>query len=246
MKKLTITLWISALLISVPLFVSAVENSDLPEPPIINFYNKNISNNEIFYINGTATFPRAEVIIYFQQESGALFSQTVKTDERGRWFYSHPEFLARGKYIIWTQLRVKDLVSPPSPQINVQVDTTALQIGNQRIGFGVLSAWLLIIFVLISAILLLFIFYHFRQHKHKSHLLAKELGKAEAMVHYGFVALKKDLLEELAFLRDKQQETRDKEIDVKEKQILKDLAIVEQHIDQELARIARISYPHNS
>lgn len=202
-------------------------------PPIINFYNKQIGNNEIFYVGGSSAFPEADVIIYVQEESGSLISETVQTDDKGIWFYSHPKFLYKGNYFLWTQVKVNDQLSPPSPQINFKVNAVALQIGDKRIDYEVLSAILFIMFLIIAIIAVIFIFYHARQHKIKNNLLEKDIAKAEATVHHGFVQLKKDIIRELALAKS----SRDT---VKESAIFKDLEVVERHIEKELARIETI------
>ena len=212
-------------------FVLAADLEFLP-PPIINFYNKQISNNEIFYISGSATLTNADVIIYFQQEDGGLFSEIVKVDEFGKWGYYHPKFLTKGSYMIWTQLRADDLSSPPSPQIKIQVESTALQVGSVRIGYDKLSFILATIMMLFTLGLIFFIIHHYRHHYHKSKVLNKELMKAEAMIFYGFQSLKKDVLAELELLR-KSNNGLSPEIQEKESQIIKDLEVIDTYLQKE-------------
>ncbi len=214
-------------------------NPEVLAPPIINFYNKQVSNNEIFYISGAAEIPGADVIIYFQREDGGLFSQTVKSDEFGRWSYYHPQFLNKGSYIIWTQLKADSLSSPPSPQIRVSVESTALQVGSVRIGYDALSFTLALIMFLFGCGLVLFILYHYRFHTVKKKVLDKEIAKAEAMVHYGFQSLKKDILIELELIR-KKSGGLSPEIQEKESEILKDIETIDVYLQEEFSELERL------
>lgn len=195
-------------------------------PPIINLYNKQVSNDEIFYIGGAATVPGAIVIIYTQKEDGAITSHQVTIDELGQWFYSQPEFLSRGDYTVWTQLKVTDdLVSPPSSKIEFKVSATAIQVGQTRINFETLYAILTFIFVIISLLLAAFIFHHFRQHKKKSGIFAKEMAHAESAILRDFTELKKDIKARLSGFTGSQRE---------KSELLHDLKAVENHLKKEL------------
>lgn len=208
--------------------VAAQAQEILISPPIINLYNKQVSNNEIFYIGGAATIPGATVVIYTQKEDGAVTSYQITTDESGQWFYSQPEFLSKGSYTVWTQLKVgDDLISPPSSKIEFEVSATALQLGQTRINFETLYAILTFIFILISLLLGAFIIYHARQHKKKSEVFAKELTYAERTMLRDFTKLKKDIKSHLASFRGSKEE---------KSKILHDLSIVENHIEKELAK----------
>ena len=217
----------------------AFADSEVLSPPIINFYNKQVSNNEIFYISGVAEIPNADVIIYFQREDGGLFSQIVKSDEYGRWSYYHPQFLNKGSYIIWTQLKADSLSSPPSPQIKIQVEATAVQIGSVRLGYDTASFILALIMLIISIGLAVFVLYHYFHHSRKTKLLHREIAKAEAMVHYGFQSLKKDVLAELELIR-KSSGGLSPEVQEKESEILKDLEAVDSYLQKEFSDLEHI------
>lgn len=213
----------------------AAEINEVLPPPVISFYNRSISNEEIFYISGVASLPKADVIIYFQKEDGSLLSYTVQTDNLGRWFYSHPNFLAKGHYTIWTQLKADMLISPPSPQVNITVETTALQIGTFKIGFELLYAISSISAILLSLVLLGYIIYHFRQHTRKNLLMMKEITKAEVMVHYGFLDLRKDITNELAAIR--QGNLSAVNLREREVELLRHLEEVEGYFEKQLAQM---------
>jgi len=162
-------------------------------PPVINFYNNQLGNSEIYYIGGTSSVPGATIIVYLQKENGSILAQETIVNEVGEWFYSHPEFLSKGSYNVWIQLKVGDLVSPPSHTVKFEVASTALQIGDTRITKESLYFFFTMIFILASLLLGGFIIYHFRQHRKKSSLFAQEINKAEQLVHHGFIALQSDL-----------------------------------------------------
>lgn len=208
---------------------------EILEPPLISSWNKNVSNDEIFFIGGGATVPSATVVIYLQHEGGAVRTAEVKTDAKGAWFYTHPEFLRSGKYTIWTQLKLESLVSPPSPQISVEVISAAIQIGKSRISYETTYGSMALIFFAVIVGLLIFSGYHFRQHRHKAGKLSQEIREAETAVKRGFALLKRDLDDELdAIHRARTGQALSQELKQKEAKILKDLALVERYIGKEV------------
>lgn len=201
-------------------------------PPIITLYNKNISNNEIFYVGGAAMVPEATVIIYIQKENGAIITEEVSADEIGQWFYSHPEFLSKGKYTLWTQLKMDDLISPPSFKISFEVIASALQIGDVRISKEMLYAAFALLFLTAALLLLMFILYHAKHHRVKSQMLAKEIADAERFVLHGFMDLRKDIKTELEKLGDQNYERKSK--------LLADLGAIERHLGEDLQKIDKL------
>jgi hypothetical protein len=211
----------------------AGEEEIIIAPPIVNLYNQQVSNNEIFYIGGAAVVPKATVIIYLQKDNGGIINRQTKTDESGQWFYSHSSFLSKGDYIVWTQLRVgDDLISPPSSKIEFEVSATALQLGQKRINLETLYAIFTAIFIIISVLLMAFIIYHARQHKIKNGALVQELILAEKMILHDFTELKKEIKARLASSVHKKE---------KQTQLLRDLNIVERRIEEELGKIGRLN-----
>lgn len=67
-------------------------------PPLVTLIPRDLGNNEIWYVGGSASVPNAEVVIYLQSESSETMSFTTLTNEKGEWFYSHTTFLRPGDY----------------------------------------------------------------------------------------------------------------------------------------------------
>lgn len=211
--------------------------NNLPvEPPVVTLFPKSISNDEIFYIGGRAGAPEAQVIIYLQQvQDGSTLSQQAATDKTGAWFYSLPQFLNAGKYLVWTQLKVGEEVSPPSSRLELEVAPTAIQVGQSRISFQNLYLTLLVIFIIAFLGLLVFTFYHSYHSGRKREKLTKELKEAEESIRRGFLILRRDIQAELALVR---KAKLSKEILAEEKlqeeKLLKDLEFVNNYISKEV------------
>ena len=207
----------------------------------MTLFPKAISNDEIFYIGGRAEAPQAKVTIYFQEvQSGSTLSHEAATDKTGAWFYSLPQFLSAGKYLIWTQLKVGEEVSPPSSRLELEVAPTAIQVGQNRINFQNLYLTLLVIFIIAFLGLLVFIFYHSYHSGKKREKLAKEFKEAEESIRRGFLILRRDIQAELALVRKAKLE---KEVLVEERlseeKLLKDLEFVNNYISKEIWDVER-------
>lgn len=210
------------------------------EPPFVTVAAREISNTEIFYLGGTATAPHAEVLIYIQGEGGAVVSATVATDEDGAWFYTHAEFLPRGSYKVWTQLKVDDSLSPPSPEIGLTVIPTAFQFGERRLSYEQVYLWIALALLGLIVALLIFTAYHARSLKVKRARLAKEVREAEEAVHKGFELLHADINAELDTVRKaKLSRELSAEEKLREEKMLKDLGLIESMIAREVSDIER-------
>lgn len=231
-KKIHI-IFIAAMLMG-PVLLAHGKTDATVTPPIITLYNKNVSNNEIFYVGGAAIVPGAAVLIYIQKENGGVITEEVSADETGQWFYSHPEFLSKGKYTLWTQLKVDDLISPPSFKIGFEVIASALQIGNLRISQEMLYASLAVLFLTVALFLLIFILYHAKHHRNKSKMLAKEIADAERFVLHGFMDLRKDIKTELEKSGDKNYERKSR--------LLADLELIERHLGEDLQKMDKMGF----
>lgn len=236
--RFKIFLVLGGILIFASAFIGAAGAAEVLEPPIITSFNKNISNNEIFFVGGRATVPDATVLIYLQHEAGSISIFETKTDAKGEWFYTHPEFLRSGKYALWTQLKADGAVSPPGPQTQFEVIQTAIQIGGKRISYEALYGFLTLIVLIIVLILSGISGWHFAQHRRKSLKLNQEIREAEQSVRRGFALLKRDLQSELETIH-KLKATKELTADMraKEAKILKDLDLIEQYIGKEIADI---------
>ena len=210
-------------------------------PPFVTEISRNISNNEIFYIGGKTDAVNTEVIIYLQNlRTGAAFSQNVSSGRDGNWFYRHNTFLESGNYLLWTQAKTGDVLSPPSPQINMSVTSTAIQFGSSRLSYESLYLILVGFLSLVLASLLGITAYHAYHGQKKKQLLLKEMREAEESVRNGFATLRRDIERELSVVRKgrfgKELSAQEK---LAEEQLLKDLQMVEQYIGKEVWDIER-------
>jgi len=211
-------------------------------PPFVETVSRDISNEEIFYIGGKTNVPNAEVIIYLQNlNTGETRSQIVVSDKINEWFYRHPTFLSSGNYLLWTQSKIGDQFSPPSPQIGLSVRATAIQLGSSRLSFEVL--YLLFIIILFCAVvgLVAFILFHTYHGRRKHIVFMKEVREAEESVRRGFAVLRRDIEAEIAahkkHTQDRQLSPEEQE---KEVQLLKDLEWVERRVSKEVWDIERV------
>ncbi|HEY4509991.1 MAG TPA: hypothetical protein VJC15_03345, partial [Candidatus Paceibacterota bacterium] len=213
-------------------------------PPFITTIAKNISNEEIFYVGGKTDASDIEVIVHLQNlRTGETTSRTVLSDKRGDWFYRHDAFLSSGEYVLWAQSKLGDEESPPSPQIPLAVQQTALQFGASRISFEFL-------YLLISAFLLLvllgagwYTFMHARHARRKHKEFMKELHEAEESIRRGFAVLRRDIQAELAVIKkaklNKQLSAEEK---TREEELLRDLNWAEQYIGKEIWDVREVGF----
>jgi len=205
-------------------------------PPLITTISREISNNEIFYVGGKTGVSFGEVTIYLQNlRTGETFSYNVSSDRQGDWFYRHDAFLSSGGYQLWTQGRVADQVSPPSPQIQITVGSTAIQFGASRISYEVLYLILVVILLFVLLGLLGYIVFHGYYGRKERGRLMKEVREAEESVRRGFAVLRRDIEAELAFVNKlKLSKTLSDEENAMEEQLLKDFKEVERYIGKEI------------
>jgi hypothetical protein len=174
------------------------------------------------------------VILLENEQTGETYQETVRTDDNGDWFYQHNGLLSPGNYLIWAQTKFKGQVSPPSPQVKLLVEKTALHFGSAKLSYT--SLYLLLITGLLLLILILFIYilYHHRHTKKKQVLVSQKLSEAENSIRRGFVLLNRDLQAELLAIR--QTKSRGHTIDerLRQEQIMKDLEDIEQYLSKEI------------
>lgn len=212
-------------------------------PPLITSVSRNISNEEIFYIGGKTEAPNTPVIIYFQNlQSGETQSQIVNSDKRGDWFYRHSGFLSTGNYLLWSQSKIGDLLSPPSPQVQMTVRPTALQFGASRISYETIYLIIIIILILVLLGLVIYISFHIYHGRRKHKLFMKEVKEAEESVRRGFAVLRRDIEAELAVVKKaKLNKNLSAEEKLREEELLKDLAEVEKYIGKEIWDVEKIA-----
>jgi len=205
-------------------------------PPVVTTISRSISNDEIFYVGGKTDGGNIQVTIYLQSlQTGETISRQVVSDNKGNWFYRHDGFLSSGRYLLWAQEKLGDLLSPPSPQIELTVQQTALQLGASRISLETLYLIFAALLLLLNAGLVVYIISHLRRARAKHSAWLKEVYEAEQSVKRGFAVLKRDIERELEVIRkvklSKELSAEEKE---REEQLLKDLAWAEQYIGKEI------------
>lgn len=204
-------------------------------PPYISTLSEFVTNEDIFYVGGKTDTPSSEVIIYLQNlQSGETISVTVSSDNRGEWFYRHGTFLSSGNYLLWSQARSGDVVSPPSPQMQLTVQPTAIQFGASRISKEFLYLIFFCIALMVLAVLLTYVIYHGHRARKKHELLSKEIREAEESVKRGFALIRRDIAEELRLLQGKSGGKISAKLRGNEKRLLKDLADVERYVGKEV------------
>lgn len=208
-------------------------------PPIVTDFSENVSNQELFYIGGKTEIPSGQIIIYLQNlQTGETFSQQAIADKMGNWFYSHSKFLTSGKYMLWIQAKIGEELSPPSPQLKLTVQPTALQFGVSRLSYEVIYLAVSIILFIAVAVLIGLMIYHSYHGRKKRKGLQKEIKEAEEAIRRGFAILKKDIEAQLAVARKMQLEGQSiSEVSQKEEKLLKDLEWVKQYIGKEVLDI---------
>lgn len=205
-------------------------------PPLVTTVSRDISNEEIFYVGGKTAVSDSTVIIYLQNlQTGETISQEVVSDRRGDWFYRHNAFLSTGPYLLWAQNKIGEDISPPSPQIQLTVRSTAIQFGASRISYETLYAIIIIALALILLGLVGYIAFHGYHARKKRKLFYREIKEAEEAVRRGFAVLRADIGAELAVIRRaKLNKALSAEEKAKEEQLLKDLQRVENYIGKEV------------
>lgn len=214
---------------------------DVLEVPIILTLSSNITNEEIFYIGGKAGSANAQVILYIQNaETAETISETVDSDKEGDWFYRHDAFLTTGSYVLWAQSRRGGELSPPSPQVTLTVEETAIQFGATRISYATLFMAMFFAALLVMVILIIYIFYHSIHGRRKHRVMLREISEAQESLRRGFAVLNRDIQAELEVIkRVKLNQKLSIEEQQREEQLLKDLQNIEQYLSKEIWDLER-------
>lgn len=220
--------------------LAQVERVEL-SPPVISIYSKNISNEEIFYAGGKTEAVQSEVLVYLQNlSSGETFTQTIASDKKGDWLYSHPTFLSSGTYLVWAQAKLGDVMSPPSPQVEIMVSPTALQIGASRLSYEIIYLGILIVLSLVIVAMIALGLYHRHHGRKKRSKLMADVRKAEESLKRGFALLHRDIQSELALIqRAKLSKELSREEKILEEKILRDLQTVKNYIGKEIWEVEK-------
>jgi hypothetical protein len=210
--------------------------------PFISSVSRHISNEEIFYVGGKTGEPRETVIIYLQNlQTGATLNQTTISDAKGDWFYRHSTFLEPGDYVLWTQGKLADQLSPPSSQVQITVQKTAIQFGASRFSYEAIYLFSMIGLIILVACLLLCILYQAWRGRKKHKLFWKEVMEAEESIRRGFAVVRRDIEAELALIK-RANVSGEVSHEIKEKEIrlLEDLDSIQAHIAKEMWDVEQV------
>jgi len=225
--------------ISSPVMAAQLERFS---PPVITTVSKDIFSDEIFYVGGRTATPEATIILYMQRLSGGeTTSRSVAADINGDWFYRNSDFLEPGGYLVWAQTQRGEEMSPPSPQITMSVASHAIQLGTSRFSYEAIYFAAMVLLGLMVLILAGAIWYHYHNGKRKYRAYQAEKQKIEEVIRRGFALLRRDIEGEAKLLHHTKRgrELNQQEAE-REKQILKDLAVVKQHIGKELWELEKL------
>ncbi len=208
-------------------------------PPIVDTISRNITNEDIFYIGGKTDTGGSSVIIYLQNLStGETLTEVVPVDNRGNWFYRHGSFLSSGEYLLWTQNKIGNEISPPSPQEKLKVSTSVVHLGTSRISVETINGAVAAVALLGFLILLFYTLYHARHVHRERKALLTEIRTAEESVRRGFAVIRRDIQAELELVHKvKLEKNLSDDERTREEQLLKDLEAIEQNIGKEIWEI---------
>jgi len=236
------SLFLTALLPPTSARAEGMKESATLEPPVLDAFARDISNEDIFYAGGKLSVAHANIVLYLQNlRTGEVTTTAVTSDENGEWFYRHDAFLSPGDYILWTQTKVGSETSPPSPENRLTVRETAIEIGSSRFSYEfmylvIIALLLLVISALIANIVIHA--YHGRRHRM---LWMKEVREAQEAVRRGFAVLRRDIEAELEVLKKvKLTGALSREEKKREEELLSDMKRVEDLIGKEVLDIERV------
>ncbi len=211
-------------------------------PPYVTTISRNVSNEEIFYIGGKTDNGDTEVVLYTQNlTTGETQSYVVKSDKRGEWFYRHNSFVSAGRYLLWTQAKVGEQLSPPSPQIEMVVGKAAIQFGVSRLSFESLYGLIIAFLLLIIVAFVVYIVILYRKAHRKHHEFTKEFKDVEESVRRGFAVLRRDIQKEIEHIQKMKLSKSLEESEIaRERELLKDLEDMERRVGKEIWDVEKL------
>ncbi len=210
--------------------------AEVLDSPLITTVSQNITNDEIFYIGGKTGRANAEVVLYMQNlQTAETISETLSSDKNGEWFYRHNTFLNAGNYVFWAQTKSGNELSPPSPQVRVSVEETAVQFGATRISYATMYLILFVAALIILISLVIYIIYHGVRGRKKHAIMLTQLSEAQESLRRGFAVLNRDIQAELETIHKvKLNQKLSQEEREREEQLLRDLDDIQQHVSKEI------------
>lgn len=191
--------------------------------PIIEDYQKNLTDSELLSISGTA-LPKSEVEFWFKGEADFLESQMTDVDKEGKFSFVSKKRLHNGSYKIWAEtVDRRGARSAPSEQISVKVSPPAfIQFGSKAI--SLLSALVPLVALIITLVVILL--HGWRKISFLRRKIRRETHEAGLVLHKAFELLKEDIKDQIKLL----EKTRGKrELTEEEEKIVKQL---KKNIDQ--------------
>jgi hypothetical protein len=205
-------------------------------PPVITSYSDHIKDDEIFYVSGRTSFPASDVIIHVQNLfDGQVFSFQTVSDKSGDWFYRHDGFLSGGEYIMWTQSKIGDRISPPGPEARMVVQPVAFRLVGSRITYENLYLTVIAVLAVLLILLMIYIIFHWVAGRRRHRRLKREISHAQDSIRLGFLALRRDLEAELALIRQAHlNESLSEEQAIRQQQLEADLKNIEDLVGKEI------------
>ncbi len=211
-------------------------------PPHVTTISRDLTTEETFYVGGETVTPQTDVVVYWSNlTTGETLSAATVSNESGEWFYHHPAALTKGNYVLWSQSRIGETMSPPSSQLTMVVRTGALKLGPARVSYEL--AYLLIIGVLVAIVFTLgfLVIRHWSVIKREHRKFLEEVRKGEESIRRGFALLRHDMEMEFALIKKIKMERKlSTEEQRREQQIMQDLEVIEGKVGQEIWELEKL------
>jgi hypothetical protein len=215
-------------------FADSIEFQINPlNPPKITDYPKSLQDNEILIIKGETEYDGAQIILWLQREKDETKTQTVKSDENGKFIFISEERLKEGIYKAWAEVvDERGARSGPSENISFIVQQSSLfRIGSWAVSFLAIIIPLIALIILLILLLL----YAWRKLSRFRKKVEKEVHEAEHLLHKAFDLLREDIKEQIRIfdkVKTNRQLTKEEQAVIKK--LKKDLDDTEKFIKKEI------------
>jgi len=213
-------------------------------PPSVTTVSSDLTTDETFYIGGETVTPNTDVVIYWNNlTTGETLSALTTSNDKSEWFYHHPAALITGNYVLWSQSRIGETVSPPSPQLTIVVRSAAIKIGPARVSYEMLYLSIITLLIVILLTLGFLIIKHWATIKRQHRLFLEEVRKGEESIRRGFAILRRDMELEFALIKKAKMERKlSREEEGREAQLVKDLSAIEERVGQEIWELEELEH----
>lgn len=205
--------------------------------PVITEYPKELGSGEILVLKGEA-YPATQVTIWLQKEKEEAISQTVESNQEGRFIFVSSKRLEDGIYNTWVKVMDnRGAQSEATEKLTFLVQKPLiLKVGSWTISF-------LAVVIPLGAVLVILIFlvwYGWHKFSFLKKKVKKEVRESEEVLHKAFDLLREDLWEQIILLEKTKSERKLTEEEEKIfKQLKKDLNDTENLIRKEIKDIER-------